>query len=187
MKKMITMIMLMASAFAWAGDDAPETVVASDEEGVWLGPDELVVASGEKGVWLGPDEIVVASDVKGVWLGPDEIVVAFDEADFALMPSGAQKIGDEVFMYVNAEGALVVFGEGLKSPQFNLEILAESIVFRTAIRADGSLHTVPTVVVPGHAMVLYGTESLENPDWREIDPIVPMQESDYHFFKFVLK
>ena len=171
MKKMITMIMMMAWVFAWAGEEAPETVVASDEKGVWLGPDEIVVASG----------------VKGVWLGPDEIVVAFDEADFALVPPGAQKIGDEVYMYVNAEGALVVFGEGLKSPQFKLESLADSLVFRTTIRADGSLQTVPAVVVPGRVMALYGTESLENPDWREIDPDVTMRESGYHFFKFVLK
>ena len=155
MKKMITMIMMMAWVFAWAGDEAPETVVASDE--------------------------------KGVWLGPDEIVVAFDEADFALVPPGAQKIGDEVYMYVNAEGALVVFGEGLKSPQFKLESLADSLVFRTTIRADGSLQTVPAVVVPGRVMALYGTKSLENPDWREIDPNVTMRESGYHFFKFVLK
>ena len=75
MKKIITMIMMMAWAFAWAGDEVSETVVASDE----------------KGVWLGPDEIVVASDEKGVWLGPDEIVVAFDEADFALVPPGRRR------------------------------------------------------------------------------------------------
>ena len=170
-KCLVAWFVVCASAFTWAGDDAPETVVASDVKSVWLGPDEIVVASGETGVWL----------------GPDEIVVAFDEVDLALVPPGARKIGDEVFMYVDAAGALVVFGEGLRSPQFNLESLSESIVFRTAIHADGSLHTVPTVVVPGYAMVLYGTESLENPDWREIDPDVPMQDSGYHFFKFVLK
>ena len=186
-KCLVAGLVVCASTFAWAGDEAPETVVASDEKGVWLGPDEIVVVSGVKDVWLGPDEIVVASGVKGVWLGPDEIVVAFDETDFALMPRSARKIGDEVFAYVNAEGALVVFGEGLKGPQFNLVGLAESIVFRTVIHADGSLHTVPTVVVPGHAMVLFGTETLENPDWREIDPNVLMQDSGCHFFKFILK
>ena len=69
-KWLIALFAVCTWAFAWAGDDAPETVVASDEKGVWLGPDEIVVASGEKGVWL----------------GPDEIVVAFDEADFALTP-----------------------------------------------------------------------------------------------------
>ena len=140
-------------------------------------------------VWAGDDtdESVVASDEKVVWLGPDESVIAFGEADFALMPPEAQKIGDEVFAYVNADGALVVFGEGLKNPQFNLESLSGAIVFRAAIHADGSLYTVPTVVVPGHAMFLYGTESLTNPEWHEIDPNVPMQKSGYHFFKFVLK
>ena len=61
------------------------------------------------------------------------------------------------------------------------------VAFRTAIHEDGSLYAVPTVVVPGHAMVLYGTESLENPDWREIDSTVQMQKSGCHFFKFVLK
>ena len=64
---------------------------------------------------------------------------------------------------------------------------SEKIAFWTAIREDGSLYAVPTVVVPGHAMVLYGTESLENPDWREIDSTVQMQKSGCHFFKFVLK
>ena len=124
-----------------------------------------------------------------VWAGNDtvESVVAFGEADFALMPPEAQKIGDEVFAYVNADGALVVFGEGLKNPQFNLESLSGAIVFRAAIHTDGSLYTVPAVVVPGHAMFLYGTESLTNPEWHEIDPNVPMQKSGYHFFKFVLK
>ena len=124
-----------------------------------------------------------------VWAADDtvESVVAFGEADFALMPPEAQKIGDEVFAYVNADGALVVFGEGLKNPQFNLESLSGAIVFRAAIHTDGSLYTVPAVVVPGHAMFLYGTESLTNPEWHEIDPNVPMQKSGYHFFKFVLK
>lgn len=124
-----------------------------------------------------------------VWAGNDtvESVVAFGEADFALLPPESERIGDEVFAYVNADGALVVFGEGLKNPQFNLESLSGAIAFRAAIHTDGSLYTVPAVVVPGHAMFLYGTESLTNPEWHEIDPNVPMQKSGCHFFKFVLK
>ena len=59
-------------------------------------------------------------------------------------------IGDEVFMYVNAEGALVAFGAGLKRPNFDLGSIAESIAFRTVIRADGSLDMVSMVVIPGH-------------------------------------
>ena len=93
------------------------------------------------GTIVGPDELRYrGQSVRPVREGgPAATVVASGEAESALMPTGAQKIGDDVFMYVNADGALVVFGEGLGNPQFKLESLAGAIAVRTAIHEDGSL------------------------------------------------
>ena len=68
-----------------------------------------------------------------------------------------------------------------------IETVLASDVKGVWLGSDGSLDMVPMVVIPGHTAVLYGADTLENPDWHEIDPNVPMQGSGYHFFKFVLK
>ena len=69
-----------------------------------------------------------------------------------------------------------------------LETLKNAIVYQTAIKADGSLYTIPSITLPGYKSVLYGTNDLTDPDsWQPVDSDKTMQESGYHFFKFVLE
>lgn len=69
-----------------------------------------------------------------------------------------------------------------------LETLKNAIVYQTAIKKDGSLYTIPSITLPGCKAVLYGTNDLGDPNsWQPVDSDKTMEESGYHFFKFVLK
>ena len=66
--------------------------------------------------------------------------------------------------------------------------LANAVVYQTAIRPDGTLYTIPAISLPGYKAVLYGTNDLSDPSgWRRVDQGWTMEESGYHFFKYVLE
>lgn len=65
--------------------------------------------------------------------------------------------------------------------------IADAVVYQTAIRPDGSLYTIPSITVPGYVEVLYGTDDLAKPNWKKVDAGKTMEESGYHFFKYVLE
>ena len=68
-----------------------------------------------------------------------------------------------------------------------LDSLANAIVYHTAIDAEGKPYVIPFIDIPGYKNVLYGAVDLAEPDWKEIPTGTRMEESGYHFFKFVLK
>ena len=75
----------------------------------------------------------------------------------------------------------------IKNPDFDTKGLESTIHYHTAIRPDGSLYTIPSVSIAGYEEVLYGTVDLAEPVWKEIPTGTKMEESGYHFFKFVLR
>ena len=68
-----------------------------------------------------------------------------------------------------------------------LDSLKNAIVYQTAIDAQGKPYVIPRIDIPGYKNVLYGTVDLVEPKWEEVPEGTTMQESGYHFFKFVLK
>ena len=68
-----------------------------------------------------------------------------------------------------------------------VESLKGAVVYQTAIDKDGKPYPIPYIEAPGYKNELYGTDSLEYPDWVLLDSGKPMEASGYHFFKFVLR
>ena len=78
----------------------------------------------------------------------------------------------------------------IDNPSFDLEAsgLQDAVVYQAAIRPDGTLYTIPAISLPGYKAVLYGTNDLSDPSgWRPVDQGQTMEESGYHFFKYVLE
>ena len=78
----------------------------------------------------------------------------------------------------------------IDNPSFDLEAsgLQDAVVYQAAIRPDGTLYTIPAISLPGYKAVLYGTNDLSDPSgWRPVDQGRTMEESGYHFFKYVLE
>ena len=66
--------------------------------------------------------------------------------------------------------------------------LEKAVVYRTAINPDGTLSPIPSISIPGYQEVLCGRKELTDKDgWQQVQPGTKMEESGYHFFKYVLK
>ena len=66
--------------------------------------------------------------------------------------------------------------------------LEKAVVYRTAINPDGTLYPIPSISIPGYKEVLYGANDPTGKDgWQPIPSCAKMEESGYHFFKYVLE
>lgn len=66
---------------------------------------------------------------------------------------------------------------------------SDAIVLQSAIDGEGKVYAIPQLEIPGYKVVLKGTNNLSDPiaSWATVDPTKPMQETGYHFFKYVLE
>ena len=61
-------------------------------------------------------------------------------------------------------------------------------MYRTVINPDGTLCPIPSISISGYAEVLYGANDLTDKDgWELLPSGTKMEESGYHFFKYVLR
>lgn len=66
--------------------------------------------------------------------------------------------------------------------------LEKAVVYRTVINPDGTLCPIPSISIPGYEEVLYGANDLTDKDgWELLPSGTKMEESGYHFFKYVLR
>lgn len=104
---------------------------------------------------------------------------------------------------VTGGAGLVSFGENafyqcmsletikIDNEEFDLDSLSDSIVYQTAIAADGTLYLIPNIEIKGYQVKLYGKQSLSDGDWTDLGPVSDWKKmsdyGDYRFFKTVLE
>ena len=100
---------------------------------------------------------------------------------------------------VVVEPGITEIGEGFFYPCLSLKSLRieelaaahgleKAVVYRTAINPDGTIYPIPSISIPGYEEVLYGANDLTDKDgWELLPSGTKMEESGYHFFKYVLR
>ena len=74
------------------------------------------------------------------------------------------------------------------NPKFEVASIDDAVVYRAAFDSEGKLYTIPSIKLSGYKEVLYGTDDLTDPgSWKPVEAGKTMEESGYHFFKFVLE
>ena len=97
------------------------------------------------------------------------------------------------------ESGIVEIGAGFFYPCLSLKRLEignaaaingleNAVVYRTAINPDRTLSPIPSISIPGYEEVLCGANDPAGKDgWQPIPSCKKMEESGYHFFKYMLK
>lgn len=77
----------------------------------------------------------------------------------------------------------------IANPNFDMDSLANAIVYQAAIDENGKVYTIPRISAEGYEEVLYGKANLTDGEWRMIGPAgsVTMEESGCHFFHIRLE
>lgn len=77
----------------------------------------------------------------------------------------------------------------IANPNFDMDSLANAIVYQAAIDENGKVYTIPRISAEGYEEVLYGKANLTDGEWTMIGPAgsVTMEESGYHFFQIRLE
>ena len=207
-------VVAFGEAEFWLGGD--EVAVASGEGEFWLGPDEIVEASAEASFWLGPEgqptgesAWLVQTDAGSYIVGEgkaEALPNGFDRNSITsvVVGDGITEIGARFFKKCRKLNTATLGKDVVKvnekafylcldlekivveNPDA-LESLKDAIVYQTAIDPDGKPYPIPFIEVLGYKNVLYGTVDLVNPDWQPVPDGTKMEESGYHFFKYVLE
>ena len=97
------------------------------------------------------------------------------------------------------ESCITEIGEGFFYPCLSLKKiliwnssaingLEKAVVYRTAINPDGTLYPIPSISIPGYEEVLCGANDPTGKDgWEPVPSGTRMEDSGYHFFKYVFK
>ena len=77
----------------------------------------------------------------------------------------------------------------IANPNFDMDSLANAIVYQAAIDENGNVYTIPRISAEGYEEVLYGKANLTDGEWTRIGPAgsVTMEESGCHFFHIRLE